>query len=118
MPDIGEEHVADDEVDLSPGGLSHHPVPLFARLSGLNMSPLAVLHVTEVVPADSQLELALPPPLLSPEVQLLRDGLEQLYLVSPVVGIGGRGALRCGDLVAQDMVRPGQYSNLQGEQSR
>ena len=42
----------------------------------------------------------------------MRDGLEKFYLVSPVVGVGGRGALGGGDLVSQGMVGPRQHSYL------
>ena len=48
MPDIGEEHVADDEVHVPPGGLGHHPVPLLAAGPGLDVAPLTVLHIAEI----------------------------------------------------------------------
>ena len=47
-PDEGEEHVADDEVHVPPGGLGHHPVPLLAAGPGLDVAPLTILHVAEI----------------------------------------------------------------------
>ena len=75
------------------------------------MAPLAILNIAQLVPLYA-LWLGNVEGHITPEVESPGNRFEQLDLVAPVVGVGGRGALGGIHQVPQGVVGPGQNPHM------